>query len=195
VLSMKRYCLRILVFVGFGTVMLMICCFLPGCGSDSKIENSGVEKNKKVVVKTGKNPPIKLLSDQKENVMQGMEQKRMKDEIFPGAGITQQELEAKAAADQEKFKSQRNKMFPGITQEELEAKAAADQEKFKSQRNKMFPGITQQELEAKAAADQEKFKSQRNKMFPGITQGELEARAARPQVKPEETMNIPPSLK
>jgi hypothetical protein len=176
---------RILVLAGLGTMVLTGLCLLPGCGSDSTPGGSVKGKDAKTASLGAKKSggAISLLADKDKEGMDPGKMGQIKPqpesrriEVFPG--MTTDEMEAKAAAEQKKFVAMDNEVAPGITKKELEAKIAADREKFLSQPQEIFPGITQEELKAKIAADREKFLSQPQEIFPGITQEELKAKIA-----------------
>jgi hypothetical protein len=183
-LARKRVCIKILVLIGLGIMVLMVIALLSGCGSDSTPGGSVKEKNAKAAAgsKATKMPAVISLLTDKEgtdpgkmgNVKKQPDAQRL--EAFPG--MTVEELEARDAADRKKFEDPNNEIFPGITRKELEARVAADRKKFEDPNHEIFPGITRKELEARDAADRKKFEDPNHEIFPGITMAELNARRA-----------------
>jgi hypothetical protein len=171
-LSHKHICLRILVLVGLGAMVLAVLGILPGCGSDSTPAGGVKGKKAPTATKSGAMKPqavAPLLSDREET---GPGKKALvkkppdsKDiEVFPG--VTLAEVEAKIAASQP---NPTQEVFPGLTLAEFKAKIAASQP---NPPQEVFPGLTQEELDAKVrAAWQKPDLKLMMETLPGATQG------------------------
>jgi len=194
----KRIWLRILVLAGLGAMVLTVLCLFPGCGSDSTPEGSVKGKNAQTATspKPQKMPgPISLLGDKEETgpgKMGKIQQQPESNFVEPIPGVTQEELEARAAADRKILDSPDTEVFPGMTQAELEARLAADTG-FDPKTAEVFPGMTQAELEVRLAADTS-FDPKTAEVFPGMTQAQLEAHNARQEVKPDNRELFPPAV-
>jgi hypothetical protein len=185
----NRPWLTFLVLVTFGTMIL----FFLGCGSGSAPEGKKAEKAAK---SSGamKSQAVMPLLNHKEGVVQTGKVKKsvagQRIEMVPG--FTQEELDAKHAAERQKFLAPGTELFPGITREQLEAKHAPERQKFLAPGTELFPGITREQLEAKHAAERQKHLALSADIFPGITQQQLDAKR-RQQVKPETMEAFPTS--
>jgi hypothetical protein len=152
----KRIWLRILGLAGLGAMVLTVLCLLPGCGSDSIPEGSVKGKNAKTATKSKlkkMQEPISLLADKYETGSGKMGKIKHKPEsnfVEPIPGVTQEELDVRAAADRKILESPDTEVFPGMTQAELEARLAADSS-FDPKTAEVFPGMTQVQLDAKNA--------------------------------------------
>lgn len=199
-LSRKRIWLRTLVLAGLGAMMVVTgLCLLPGCGSDSTPGGSVKGKDAKTVTspKTKKmQGAISLLVD-KEQTGPGktrtIKQRPESTFVEPIPGVTQEELEARAAADRKIIESPDTEVFPGMTQRELEARMAADKASFDLKTAEVFPGtgITQVQLEARLVADKS-FDPMTAEVLPGMTQAQLEAQNANQRV-PDKRELVPPA--
>jgi hypothetical protein len=194
----NRPWLTFLVLLTLGTMVLAVCSLLLGCGSDSTPGGAVEGKNAKtsanpnaikrqaaggLLLDKGRTDPVKM-----GKIKQPPEAKSI--EVFPG--ITQAEIDAKAAAGRKKLSAPGYEIFPGITQEQIDAKVAAvDWEKLKSPGYEIFPGITNGELKARIAADLKKHDPKQMKVFPGITQAQIDAKIASQRVKPEKQEMFP----
>ena len=154
----KRTWLRILVLAGLGAMVLTVLCLLPGCGSDST--PGGAVKGKDAKAGTSPKPqkmqgPISLMVGEEETAPGKMGKIKHQPEstvVEPIPGVTQEELEARAAADRKIIVSPDTEVFPGMTQREMEARRAADAG-YDPETAEVFPGMTQTEMEARQAAD------------------------------------------
>ena len=188
-LSINRLWLTFLVLVTLGT---MILSFL-GCGSGSAPEGKKAEKTAKSSGAIKSQAAMPLLSDKEGvgetgKIKKSVEAKRI--EILPG--YTQEELNAKHAAQRQKVLSAGIEIFPGMTKEQLDAKHAAQRQKVLSAGNELFPGITKEQLDAKHAAQRQKVLMAGNELFPGMTREQLDAKM-RKQVKPDPREAFPGS--
>jgi hypothetical protein len=184
-LSRKRMSLRVLFFVGIGAMILTVFCLLPGCGSDSKPGSSvaGKEEKSSKSTKPGKSQgvmPLVLEEKTKSgNLGQAPKASSQRIEVLPG--MTQAELEAKAAeslVEMKKAAKTRGPIVGGMTQEQLEAKYAESQKMLHSKGGgEIFPGITQKELEEMASKGHVR-QSTSVEILPGATQKQVDAAAS-----------------
>ena len=167
----NRIWLRILVLAGLGAMVLTVLCLLPGCGSDSTPGGSVKGENAKTAGLGAKKSVAvtPLLID--------------KDETGPG----------KMGTIKQQPKSNFVEPIPGVTQEKLEARAAADRKILESPDTEVFPGVTQAQLEARLAADKKSFDPKTAEVFPGMTQAQLEAQNAKQKV-PDNRELVPPAV-
>lgn len=126
----------ILVALGLGTVMLTVLFLLPGCGSESTPE--GTVKGKTATSAKAVKPSVAVPLKTDKQVT-GPE--RVK-EVFPG--VTQEEMEARAAADRAKHDLLNPEVFPGVTREQLDAKMAAAREKHDPRLMERLPRVTRE---------------------------------------------------
>jgi hypothetical protein len=174
-LSQKHICLRILVLVSLGSMVLAVFGLLPGCGSDSTPSGVVKGKNAPTATKSGTMKPqavAPLFSDQEETgagkkalVKKQPDSKHI--EVFPG--VTQEEVEAEMAANRT---NPPQEVFPGVTLEEVEAEMAANRT---NPPKEVFPGVTLEELGATVqAAGQKPDLELMMETFPGATQGKMD---------------------
>lgn len=166
----KRIWLRTLVLVGLGAMVVMGLCLLPGCGSDSTPGGSVKGKNAKIAT----SPKPEKMGGQIGLIIEP-------EETGPG----------KIGKLKHQPESNFIEPIPGVTQEEMEARAAADRKMLESPDTEIFPGMTQGTLMAKLAADTT-FDPKTAEVFPGMTQAQLEAQNAK-QKAPDERELVPPA--
>ena len=179
-LSRRNVYLLVMVLVGLGTVLFL----LPGCGSDSKPDKEKVSTNTKPMKSQAALPLV--LGDKTGAGSRGQARKPSGSQrIEVMGGMTQEELEAKAAAslaEMKKAAKTRGPIMGGMTQEQLEAKAEESRQQMEKARKTsvIMGGMTQEQLEAKAEESRKRLELKGGgEIFPGITQRELEEMAAR----------------
>jgi len=111
--------------------------------------------------------------------------------VEPIPGVTQEDLEARAAAERKMIESPEAEIYPGITQGALTAKLAAEQS-FDLKTAEVLPGMTQAQLEAKHAAEKATFDPKTAEVIPGMTQAQVEAKSAN-QRNPDKRELVPPA--
>jgi hypothetical protein len=159
-----------LILVGFGLMIAL----LSGCGSGSNPQ-SKTEKT----AKPAAGPAATQLLNQKKVVVQRSRPQRR--EVVPG--FTQEELDAKHAAERKKFEEFRANMeiAPGITQRELEARHAEERKEFAAAGG-FESSVNGAELQARHAQQRQQFSAYNEEMNSGM----------KPQVKPEGREWYPP---
>jgi hypothetical protein len=185
--------LKSLAIIPLGAMIFLVGGLLSGCGSDStKLESKKIEKTRTSSTDKKSSGMVgPLLSDKGKTASPKTGDLR---EVFPG--VTQEQLEARIAAERKIFEAQKNRAFlPGIVinEKQLEDRMASERKKFESQkRREVLPGITQEELNSRITQRQ---KTANTEVFPGVTQVEMDGRKTAEQRKGAQKGNeIAPGL-
>jgi hypothetical protein len=121
------------VLVTLGTMVLVVCSLLLGCGSDSTPRGSVKEKNTKTAPTHGakKLQVPNLLGMGEERALRAGEMVNIKKQpdrkTLEPPYITQEEMDAKNAAAVKIAESPGREIMPGITREEMDKRNAAAQ--------------------------------------------------------------------
>jgi hypothetical protein len=185
-LNKNRPWLTFLKLVTLGTVVLAVCAFLLGCGSDSTPGGAAKGKNAKAAATndTKMPPATSLLTDTEGRASEKMGKIKHHPEspesnvVEPFIDLTPEEIDARQAADRKMLEGHDIELSPGLTKEQLDAKQAEDFKIYESQNRELSPGLTQAQLDAKQAEDFKIYESQNRELSPGLTQAQLDAKQA-----------------
>jgi hypothetical protein len=180
----NRAWLRSLALITLGTLVLAVCFFLLGCGSDSTPGGAAKGKNAKAAKSANETKmpaATSLLTDKEGRASEKtakIKHHPKSNVVEPFIDLTSEEIDARQAADRKMLEGQDLELSPGLTQAQLDAKQAEDFEIYESQNRELSPGLTQAQLDAKQAEDFKIYESQNRELSPGLTQAQLNAKQA-----------------
>jgi hypothetical protein len=192
----SRNWLKVLAPMGLG---IMLIAFFSGCGSNNTPEGTAkAKKDAKAAAypaATKKSGATALLLD-KEGTnpvkMRIIKHQPESNPIEPIVELTQEELDARLAADRKLLESPETEIYPGLTQGEAEAKVAAEKAGFDPKTTEVIPGVSLAQIEAKLAAEKASYDPKIVEVVPGMSQAQVEAQNAKQKIDKRDM--FPPAL-